>query len=126
MFANLKFYAIIYLKMIIIRWLLMALAIMLLGYYLPGITIKSFWTALWVALFLGIVNTVIRPILILITLPINILTLGLFTFVINASLVMLASTVIKGFYVQGFLYALLFSLILSIINFLLNAFLKSN
>ncbi|HOV90001.1 MAG TPA: phage holin family protein [Syntrophorhabdaceae bacterium] len=112
--------------MIIIRWLLMALAIMLLGYYLPGITISSFWTALWVALFMGIVNTIIRPILIFITLPINILTLGLFTFVINASLVMLASTVIKGFYVQGFLYALLFSLILSIINFVLNAFMKSN
>ncbi len=104
----------------------MALAIMLLGYYLPGITISSLWTALWVALFLGIVNTIIRPILILITLPINILTLGLFTFIINASLVMLASTVIKGFYVQGFLYALLFSLILSIINFVLNAFLRSN
>ncbi len=104
----------------------MALAIMLLGYYLPGITISSFWTALWVALFMGIVNTIIRPILIFITLPINILTLGLFTFVINASLVMLASTVIKGFYVQGFLYALLFSLILSIINFVLNAFMKSN
>ncbi|MBP8625531.1 MAG: phage holin family protein [Syntrophorhabdaceae bacterium] len=110
--------------MIIIRWLLMALAIMLLGYYLPGISISGFWSALWVALFLGIVNAIIRPILILITLPINILTLGLFTFVINALLVMLASTVIKGFYVQGFLYAVLFSLILSVINFVLNIFLK--
>jgi putative membrane protein len=79
-----------------------------------------------VALFLGIVNAIIKPVLILITLPINILTLGLFTFVINALLVMLASTVIKGFYVQGFLYALLFSLILSIITFVLNIFLKSN
>ncbi len=102
----------------------MALAIMLLGYYLPGISISGFWSALWVALFLGIVNAIIRPILILITLPINILTLGLFTFVINALLVMLASTVIKGFYVQGFLYAVLFSLILSVINFVLNIFLK--
>ena len=112
--------------MIIIRWLLMALAIMLLGYCLPGISISGFWSALWVALFLGIVNAIIKPVLILITLPINILTLGLFTFVINALLVMLASTVIKGFYVQGFLYALLFSLILSIITFVLNIFLKSN
>ena len=112
--------------MIIIRWLLMALTIMLLGYYLPGISISGFWSALWVALFLGIVNAIIRPVLILITLPINILTLGLFTFVINALLVMLTSTVIKGFYVQGFLYAVLFSLILSIITFVLNIFLKSN
>ncbi|HON85592.1 MAG TPA: phage holin family protein [Syntrophorhabdaceae bacterium] len=111
--------------MIIIRWLLMALSIMILGYYLPGITINGFWSALWVALFLGIVNTIIKPVLVFITLPINILTLGLFTFVINASLVMLASSVIKGFQVQGFLYAVLFSVILSIINFLLNLLFKA-
>ncbi|MCX8110262.1 MAG: phage holin family protein [Syntrophorhabdaceae bacterium] len=109
----------------IIRWFLVALSIMLLGYHLPGVTVSGFWSALWVALFLGLVNTIIRPILILVTLPINILTLGLFTFVINASLVLLASYVIKGFYVQGFMYALLFSLILSVINFVLNRLFKS-
>lgn len=109
----------------IIRWLLMALAIMLLGYHLPGVTISGFWSALWVALFLGIVNAVIKPVLIIITLPINILTLGLFTFVINAFLVMFASSVIKGFQVQGFLYAVLFSVILSIINFVLNSFFRT-
>lgn len=110
---------------IILKWLVNAIAIILSAYLLPGITVVSFWAALWLALFLGIVNTVLKPILIVLTLPINILTLGLFTFVINALLVLLASSVIKGFEVGGFWQAMLFSIVLSIVSYLLNTLFKT-
>lgn len=111
--------------MIILKWFIVAFSILIISYYLPGVTVSSFLSALWVALFLGIINMFIKPVLILITLPINILTLGLFTFVINAVLVLFASSVIKGFYVRDFLSALLFGIILSIINYILNSILRS-
>jgi putative membrane protein len=82
--------------------------------------VRSFFSALWVALFLGIVNMLLRPFLLLITLPINILTLGLFTFVINGVIILLASSIVKGFQVSGFWIAVLFSIMLSIINYLMN------
>jgi len=109
--------------MIIIKWFILAFSIMVISYYLPGVNVSSFFSALWVALFLGIINIFIKPILIFITLPINILTLGLFTFVINAILVLFASSVIKGFYVRDFLSALLFGIILSAVNYILNSIL---
>ena len=93
---------------------------MIAAYVIPGITVRSFFSALWVALFLGIVNMLLRPFLILITLPINILTLGLFTFVINGVIILLASSIVKGFQVSGFWIAVLFSIMLSIINYLMN------
>lgn len=102
---------------LIIKWLGSALAVMIASYVLPGVKLDSFWSALWVALFLGLVNIIIKPLLILLTLPINILTLGLFTFVINAILILLASSVIKGFSVSGFWVALLFSIVLAIFNY---------
>lgn len=102
---------------IILKWLGSALAVMIASYVLPGVKLDSFWSALWVALFLGLVNIFIKPLLILLTLPINILTLGLFTFVINALLILLASSVIKGFSVSGFWVALLFSIVLAIFNY---------
>ncbi|OPY76691.1 MAG: Membrane protein of unknown function [Syntrophorhabdus sp. PtaU1.Bin058] len=105
---------------LILKWLLMAASVMISAYLIPGVTVNSFFSALFVALFLGIVNILIKPVLILITLPINILTLGLFTFVINAVLVLLASSVIKGFEVSGFWTAMLFSVVLSIVNYILN------
>ncbi|MDD5008775.1 MAG: phage holin family protein [Syntrophorhabdaceae bacterium] len=105
---------------LIIKWLLMATSVMIAAYLIPGVTINSFFSALFVALFLGIINILIRPVLILITLPINILTLGLFTFAINAILVLLASSVIKGFEVGGFWTAMFFSIVLSIVNYVLN------
>lgn len=104
---------------LLLKWLIMATSIMLAAYVIPGVVIKGFFAALWVALFIGIINVLIRPFLILITLPINILTLGLFTFVINALLILLTSSIIKGFEVKGFWVAMLFSIVLSIINFLL-------
>ena len=105
---------------IIIKWLLSALAVIITAYIVPGILVVSFWSALFVALFLGIINAVIKPILIIFTLPINILTLGLFTFVINALMVLLTSSIVKGFNVDGFLSALFFSIILSLVSYVLN------
>ena len=110
---------------LIIRWLAMVLAIMISSYLIPGVTVAGFWTALWLALLLGVLNVILKPLLILITLPINILTLGLFTFVINALLVLLASSVIKGFEVSGFWTAMLFSVVLSVVSYILNKLVKS-
>ena len=110
---------------IIIKWLLSALAVIITAYIVPGILIAGFWSALLVALFLGIVNAVIKPILIVFTLPINILSLGLFTFVINALMVLLTSSMVKGFNVNGFLSALVFSLVLSLVSYVLDS-LKSS
>jgi putative membrane protein len=104
----------------ILRYLLMILAIFLTAWVIPGTTVAGFWTAFWLVLFLGIINVTLKPILILLTLPINILTLGLFTFVINALIVLLAASVIKGFEIDGFLKALLFSIVLSVVSYLLN------
>ena len=106
--------------MLLLKWLIMTVAVGIAAYLLPGISISGFFSALFVALFLGIVNTLVRPLLILITLPINILTLGLFTFVINAVLVLMASKVVHGFGVKGFWWAMLFSVVLSIIQYILN------
>jgi len=102
-----------------LKWLIMALSIIISAYLIPGVKVDGFFTALWVAFFLGIVNVLIKPILILITLPINILTLGLFTFVINAMLILLASSVLKGFEVSGFWIAVLFGIVLSLVNYLI-------
>jgi putative membrane protein len=106
--------------MLLLKWLLMTLSVGIAAYLIPGITVHGFFSALLVALFLGIVNTLVRPFLILITLPITILTLGLFTFVINAVLVLLASKVVHGFEVRGFWTAMLFSIVLSVVQYILN------
>lgn len=111
-------------KGILLRWLMLTLAIMVAGYLIRGITVTGFSSALFAAAVLGILNAFFRPILIILTLPINILTLGLFTFVINAFLVMMASGVIGGFEVQGFWPALLGSLIISLISWALNSFIN--
>lgn len=111
--------------MLIIRWLIMTASVMIAAYVIPGVTVSSFFSALWVALFLGIVNMLLKPFLILITLPINILTLGLFTFVINGLIILLASSVVKGFHVSGFWVAVLFSIVLSVIHFLMNLLIGS-
>jgi putative membrane protein len=109
-------------KMIfLIHWLITTIAILISAYLLPGVTVKGFFAALVTALVLGLINTFIRPILLILTLPINILTLGLFTFVINALLILLTSAVVPGFYVRNFWWALLFSFVLSLIKWALNA-----
>ena len=108
--------------MYFLKWLITAIAIVLAAMLVPGVTVASFWTALWLAIFMAIVNIILKPILIVLTLPINILTLGLFTFVINALLILLASSVIKGFEINGFWTAFLFSIVLSFISYVLNTF----
>jgi putative membrane protein len=105
----------------VIHWLITTIAILIAAYLLPGVTVKGFFAALVTALVLGLINTFIRPILLILTLPINILTLGLFTFVINALLIMLTSAVVPGFDVRSFWWALLFSFVLSLIKWALNA-----
>ncbi len=90
-----------------------------LSYILSGVHINNFWTAIIVAIVLAILNAIVKPILILLTLPITLVTLGLFLFVINAVIVLLASEFVKGFVVDGFWWALLFSLLLSILTSLL-------
>ncbi|NCB20602.1 MAG: phage holin family protein [Clostridia bacterium] len=103
---------------IIIKWLLSALSIIISAYLIPGVVVASLWTALIISLVLGLLNLVVKPILLLLTLPVNLLTLGLFTFVINALMVWFTSTIVKGFTVGSFLNALLFSLLLTIIQYL--------
>ncbi|MCX6796945.1 MAG: phage holin family protein [Candidatus Doudnabacteria bacterium] len=97
---------------ILIQWLLSALAIMVAAYLLPGVKIDGFFPAMVAAVVIGLINAFIKPILIILTLPINILTLGLFTLIINAFLVMLASALVPGFHVTGFGWAILFSIVL--------------
>lgn len=103
----------------ITRWLIATVAIVLVSYLLPGVILKGFWTAVIVALVLGLINLIVKPILIILTLPINILTLGLFTLVINALMILLCSAIVDGFLVPSFWTALIFGVILSIINFIL-------
>lgn len=104
----------------IIRLLLNGLAVVLSAYLLPGVDVDSYGTALLVALILAVVNVIVKPILIILTIPITILTLGLFLLVINAALILFVENLVSGFTVDGFWWALLFSLILSIFNSLFN------
>jgi len=87
---------------LIFRWVINAIALLLVAYLVPGFVVASFYNALIAALVLGLVNALIRPLLFILTLPITILTLGLFTFVINALMIWFVSTVVDGFDVAGF------------------------
>ncbi|MEK7605144.1 MAG: phage holin family protein [Patescibacteria group bacterium] len=91
---------------------------------LSGVHVNNFFTAIVVAVILGIVNTLIKPILVLLTLPLTVLTFGLFAFIINAFMVLVVSRIVPGFEVDGFLWALLFSLVIAIISSFLNSLLK--
>lgn len=101
---------------ILIRILVTALAALLAQYILPGVSIDSFTTALLVAIVLGLLNLIVKPVLVILTLPVTVVTLGLFLLVINALIVMWASSLVKGFKVDNFWWALLFSVVLSIIS----------
>jgi putative membrane protein len=100
----------------ILTVLLSTIAVFVTAHILPGVRIESWGTALAVAIVLAIVNAFIRPLLLLLTLPLNILTLGLFTFVIIGGLVLLVSAIVPGFHVDGFWWALAFALVLAVIN----------
>jgi putative membrane protein len=105
---------------ILINWLVTTLAVLIAAYLLPGIVVKNFIAALLTALVLGLVNAILRPILVVLTLPLTVLTLGLFIFIINALLVLLTSAIVPGFEVRSFSWALLFSLLFSIVSFILH------
>jgi putative membrane protein len=103
----------------LIRILISALVAFGLSYILKGVHIDSFVTALILALVLAVLNALVKPILIILTLPITIITLGLFLFVINACIILLGSKLVSGFSVDGFWWALLFSILLSIVSSIL-------
>lgn len=102
--------------MILLRWLVSALAFLALSHLFSGISVKGFGTALLLAFLWGVVNITIKPILLVLTLPFNLLTFGLFTFIINGFLLWVLGGVIKGFEVHGFLMAVLGALFLSVVN----------
>jgi putative membrane protein len=99
---------------ILVRWLLLAAALLLVAYLYPGVTVASFGAAMIAAFVLGLLNTLLRPILVLLTLPVTLITLGLFLFVINALMFYFAAHLLDGFHVSGFTAALIGSLIYSL------------
>lgn len=101
--------------------LINGLAVFVTGRILPGVTLDDFLTAIVVSVVLGVINTFIKPLLVLFTLPVNILSLGLFTFVINAVVVLIVDALVPGFKVDGFWMALLFSLVLSLVSAVLHS-----
>ena len=109
---------------IALRWLTLTGAILVASYLMDGIHVSGFMSALGAAAILGILNAFFRPIALILTLPINILTLGLFTFVINAVMLKMASGVIDGFDVQGFWPAVFGALIISLVSWGLNIFIS--
>ncbi|MCI0751349.1 MAG: phage holin family protein [Flammeovirgaceae bacterium] len=108
----------------IIRFFLTGVAVLLTAYLLPGVDVTDYWTALLVAAVLALANIFVKPLLILFTIPITILTLGLFLLVINALMILFADYLVDGFVVDGFWWALIFSLILSVFNSLFDDLLK--
>jgi len=103
----------------IFHLVLSVVAVAAAAYVLPGISLAGWWAAAVVAIVLGALNIFVKPIILLFTLPINLITLGLFTLVINAFMVMLASYFVPGFSVAGFIPALIFSIVLAVFNIVL-------
>jgi putative membrane protein len=106
---------------IFIRWLLLAAALLLVAHIYPGVVVASFGSAMIAALVLGLLNTLLRPILVLLTLPVTVLTLGLFLFVINALMFYFAASLLQGFHVAGFGAALIGSLLYSLCGLVIDA-----
>ena len=104
----------------IIKILLSAFSVIVASWILPGVEIRNYFTALGVAFVLAILNLILRPILVILTIPITIFTFGLFLLVINALIALLADSIVPGFYLAGFWAALWFSIIVSLLNYLIN------
>ena len=111
---------------LLLAWLINAIALMAVAYLLPGISVSSFWVALVAALVLGLVNAVIRPILILLTLPATLLTLGLFMFVINGLLFWAVGSFVEGFTVAGFWPGFFGAIVYSIVSWAMSALLLTS
>lgn len=99
-------------------WLLSAIVLMITAYVVPGFTIKSFGSAMWASLLVGLLNMLIRPILLFLSFPINFLTLGLFTFVVNAIILRIAAGLLKGFDINGWVSAIIGAIVLAVVNYL--------
>src|SRR5215213_6012601 len=110
---------------LIVKWLLSAAALLFVAYVYSGVEVKSFTAALIAAFVIGLLNSVVRPILVVLTLPVTVVTLGLFLFVINALMFWAAAGVLDGFHVRGFLGALIGSLIYSLIGVVIESALES-
>lgn len=108
----------------IVQLIISAALLMLVAYCVPGVHVSSFFSALFAALLFGIVNGIFRPILVLLTLPVTILTLGLFLFVINALMMLLVAWLVPGFQIDNFVAALLGSILLTIFNVAADALLQ--
>ena len=109
---------------LILKWLLSAAALLLIAYLYSGVQVASFGSALLAALVIGLLNTVLRPVLVVLTIPVTLITLGLFLFVINALMFWAASGVLSGFHVNGFAAALLGSLMYSALGMLIDGALR--
>ncbi len=109
---------------LIIKWLLSAMALLAVAYLYSGVTVSSFGAAMIAAFVIGLLNTIVRPILVVLTLPVTVVTLGLFLFVINALMFWAASGVLGGFHVSGFGAALIGSLIYSVLGVLIESALE--
>src|SRR5512138_473805 len=112
-------------KKLVMRWIINSTALLVVAHIVSGVSIANWQTVFVTALVLGLLNAFLRPILILLTLPVSIFTLGLFTLVINGFLFYLAAQMVKGFQVSGFCQAFIASLIFSLVSFLLNIFISS-
>ena len=109
---------------LILNWVLSALALLGVAYLYSGVAVASFGSAMWAALVIGLLNALVRPVLVVLTIPITIVTLGLFLFVINALMFWAASGLLKGFHVNGVWAALIGSLIYSALRLLIDAVLQ--
>ena len=106
------------------KWLLSAAALLLVAYVYDGVAVRSFGAALIAAFVIGLFNTVLRPILLVLTLPVTVLTLGLFLFVLNALMFWAAASVLDGFQVRGFVAALIGSLLYSVLGLVIESALE--
>lgn len=110
---------------LLLRWLISSAAIFAVPYLVPGVHVANFYSALIAAVVIGLINLTLRPILMLLTLPVTVLTLGIFALILNALLFWFASTIVKGFYVDGFVPALIGSLIFWLISWIGNSLAES-
>ena len=99
---------------LLLSWVLHAVALMGVAYLLPGVVVEGVWAALWAALILGLVNTIVKPVLLILTLPLTVLTLGLFYFILNGLMFYWVGSILEGFQVNGFWWAVLAALLYSL------------
>ncbi|MBV9349520.1 MAG: phage holin family protein [Patescibacteria group bacterium] len=107
---------------LLVRFLGSVLAILAAAYFVPGVTVSNFFAALLIAIVLGVLNVTVKPLITLLTLPFTLLTLGLFTFVINGLILWLAAAFVPGFSVAGFIPAFLGALVIAVVNWILHKF----